>query len=178
MHNGKIGGYDLCRRQLESLLCDELFKDRLGSTDSELFFLLLIQNGLESDPAAALSGTIRQITEIAEECGSEDSFQLTVCLSDGTELYACRHSSSGLPPTLYWSMQNGNVLVASEPIDDQATAWNEIQPDEILKVAERVYVTPLFRSDESGLNPANQSFAHQTGQLKAVCHRTLSTRPS
>jgi predicted glutamine amidotransferase len=62
MHNGKIGGYDLCRRQLESLLCDELFKDRLGSTDSELFFLLLIQNGLESDPAAALSGTIRQIT--------------------------------------------------------------------------------------------------------------------
>ena len=79
----------------------------------------------------------------------QERFQLTVCLSDGNELYACRHSSSGVPPTLYWNMQNGSVLVASEPIDDQATAWNEIQPDEILKVTERVYVTPLFRCDEA-----------------------------
>ena len=159
MHNGKIGGYDLCRRQLESLLCDELYKRRQGSTDSELFFLLLIQNGLESDPPAALSRTIRQITQIARECGSNESFQLTACLSDGNELYACRHGFCAPPPTLYWNMRKGNVLIASEPLDDQTTAWNEIQPDEILKVAGRVYVTPLFRPEEDEISLTGQSFA-------------------
>ena len=163
MHNGKIGGYEMCRRQLESLLCDELFKCRLGSTDSELFFLLLIQNGLDTDPPAALSATISQITQIARECGSEQSFQLTVCLSDGNELYACRHGSTAPPPTLYWNMKNANVLVASEPLDDQATDWNEVQPDEILKVAERVYLTPLFPSGENKQKPADQGFARRAG---------------
>lgn len=163
MHNGKIGGYEKCRRQLENLLCDALFKCRQGSTDSELFFLLLIQNGLETNPPAALSQTIRQITQVACECGSEESFQLTACLTDGNELYACRHGSAALPPTLYWNMQKGNVLIASEPLDDSATPWNEILPDELLRVAERVYVTPLFRTDESEINTSDQVPARQVG---------------
>lgn len=148
MHNGGIGGYDRCRRRLESLLCDQLYQTREGSTDSELFFLLLVQNGLESDPQSALARTIRQITQVACECGSEESFQLTVCLSNGKALYACRHGGAEEPPSLYWSAMDGNVLVASEPLDDQGAGWNEIQPDEMLYVTGRVFIQPLFRADE------------------------------
>ncbi|MDH3580889.1 MAG: class II glutamine amidotransferase [Hyphomicrobiales bacterium] len=152
MHNGKIGGYELCRRQLENRLCDELFQYRQGSTDSELFFLLLLQNGLEENPPAALEQTICQITKVAGACGSDESFQLTVCLSNGKDLYACRHGSSAVPPTLYWCVTDGNVLVASEPLDDvggdTTTSWNEVQADEILTVTDRIYILPLFRGHE------------------------------
>lgn len=159
MHNGKIGGYDLCRRKLESLLDDGLFAARMGSTDSELFFLLLIQNGLQENPHSALGTTIRQISEIAEDFGSSESFQLTVCLSDGENLYACRHGSQDVPPTLYWSATQGNVLVASEPLDDQTAEWNEVQPDEILKLTDRVYVQPLFSPAIAAKPPVQQELA-------------------
>jgi len=144
MHNGQIGGYKKCRRHLESLLKDELYICRQGSTDSELFFLLMIQNGLEDDPMSAIRATIRQITEIALSYGSGEPFVLTICLSDGHQLYTCRHASAGSPPTLYLQTNDGNVLVASEPLDDDSTAWRIIDADTILKIDNKITVEPIF----------------------------------
>ena len=106
MHNGQIGGYHLCRRELESTLHDDLFKLRRGSTDSELFFLLMIQNGLAEDPLRAIRSTIRQITDLAQAKGAVEPLVLTICLSDGQTIYTCRHATSGIPPSLYWQ-RNG-----------------------------------------------------------------------
>ena len=53
MHNGQIAGYDRLRRQLDALLPDELYRHRLGTTDSEVMFLLALALGLDSEPAAA-----------------------------------------------------------------------------------------------------------------------------
>ena len=148
MHNGQIGGYDKCRRQLETLLTDELYVYRQGSTDSELFFLLMIQNGLDDNPVSAIRTTIHQITEIALASGAEEPFRLTICLSDGHQLYACRHSSEGIPPSLYLQMNDGNVLVASEPLDDDLPTWQVIDADTILKIDHEVTVEPIFHEKE------------------------------
>jgi predicted glutamine amidotransferase len=57
MHNGKIGGWDNLRRQIEMAIPDHLFRHRQGTTDSEALFLLLLANGLEEDPKRACGKT-------------------------------------------------------------------------------------------------------------------------
>lgn len=144
MHNGQIGGYDGCRRNLERLLSDELYGCRQGSTDSELFFLLMVQNGLDDDPVQALRMTIRQITDHAAASGAVEPFKLTVCFSDGDRLFASRHASAGAPPSLYWQLQGGSVLVASEPFDHDTSSWNEIAADSVLTIDGEIDVEPLY----------------------------------
>ncbi len=144
MHNGQIGGYEHCRRALESLLDDDLARVRHGSTDSELFFLLMVQNGLDTDPLGALRSTIVQITDVTEDRGVDEPFKLTVCFSDGERLYACRHSTDGQPPTLYWQVHAGGVLVASEPSDCGKSPWNKVAADSILTVGPNISLEVLF----------------------------------
>ena len=78
MHNGQIGEYEKCRRRLESLLSDEFFDQRQGSTDSELFFLLMLQNGLDHEPLAAIRATTKQITAVAASCGCQAPLKMTI----------------------------------------------------------------------------------------------------
>ena len=112
MHNGQISNYETCRRKLETLVNDDLYGHRRGSTDSELMFLLMVQNGLEDDPHGAIRKTIEQVTEATErECG-EATLKMTICLSDGNQLYACRHATTGAPPTLYWQLLGSDLLIA------------------------------------------------------------------
>src|SRR5690606_4317909 len=49
MHNGQIAGYARLRRRLDMLLPEELYAHRLGTTDSEVMFLLALSLGLEQD---------------------------------------------------------------------------------------------------------------------------------
>ena len=144
MHNGQIGEYAKCRRRLEALLGDELFDARLGTTDSELFFLLMLQNGLDHDPAEAIRATIRQINGIAASCGCRDPFKLTICLSDGQRLFACRYASEGTAPSLYWQVQDQNVLIASEPFDGTASSWNAVSENCFFAVDDEIVVEPLL----------------------------------
>jgi len=143
MHNGEVGGYDHCRRELEAQLCDDLYEFRLGSTDSELFFLLMVQNGLASDAQAAIRKTIGQVTEIAG--GDHDRpLVMTICVSDGTRLYACRHASAGTPPSLFWRVSGRDLLIASEPLDDKEAGWNEVGPDTLLCHDGQLDISPLY----------------------------------
>jgi len=144
MHNGQIGDYSLCRRKLERLLDDETYNHRLGTTDSELMFLLMIQNGLDSNPANAISETIQQISAISDECGAKKAFKLTICLSDGNRMFACRHSSAGTAPTLYWREDEDCIMIASEPLDDDGEDWISVSPDSLLIIDKTATIVPLF----------------------------------
>ncbi len=153
MHNGQIGGYDHCRPALESLLSDELARLRHGTTDSELLFLLMVQNGLDVDPLGALRATIAGITDVVEDCGADEPFKLTVCFSDGERLFACRHSTDGRPPSLYWQVHARGVLVASEPSDCDQSPWNEVAADSILTLDRDICVEALY-AGRSDLTPS------------------------
>lgn len=144
MHNGQIGGYERSRNAYDSLLGSHARTRRQGTTDSELFFLLTVQNGLADDPARALRTTITQISEVADAHGESEAFKLTVCVSDGERLIACRHASDGRPPSLYWQVQNAAILVASEPSDCDKSPWNGIGSNSVLTIGRRISIDPLF----------------------------------
>ena len=144
MHNGQIGDYARCRRPLEGLLDDTLYHHRTGTTDSELIFLLMLQNGLDDDPAKAISDTIKQISFVTDEYGTRKPFKLTICLSDGKRMYACRHSSAGIAPSLYWQQDENATKIASEPLEDDGETWTSISPDSLLIVDGTSKIVPLF----------------------------------
>ena len=61
MHNGQIGGWPRVRRQVESLIPNDLYEDRTGTTDSEAIFLAALADGMEEDPVGAMQRTFTRV---------------------------------------------------------------------------------------------------------------------
>ena len=133
MHNGQIGGFQRVRRALEATLPDALYLKRAGSTDSELIFLLLLAEGLETDASQAI---VRVLSLLDGMRAPDDApTRLTCVMSDGDRLIAFRHASDGKAPTLYArtegrSGRRGQVL-ASEPLDPALQGWMQVPQDQI-----------------------------------------------
>jgi glutamine amidotransferase len=138
MHNGAIGGFQRIRREIEQMIPSELYGDRLGTTDSEAFFLLALGNGLADDIEGALRRTTAQVLGAMDRAGIDQPFHMTAAVADGETLYALRWSNDCCSPTLYYATGAGvavesgaiafepgagAVLVLSEPLDDQETGW-------------------------------------------------------
>jgi glutamine amidotransferase len=126
MHNGQIGGFSQIKRRVESLIPDELYPARLGSTDSEAIFLIALANGLTHDPLAAMAKTLAQIEAIMREAKIEEALRLTAAVADGETLYAFRWATDRMAPSLYYQEANGDLLIVSEPLDSDREGWIEI----------------------------------------------------
>lgn len=125
MHNGQIGSFEQLRRRLESLLPDALYTHKSGSTDSELFFLLMLHFGLDDNPVVALKRTIEVIYEVAKAAKVSPFIRLTAAFSNGTSLFAVRYASDIYAPTLYTAKMASStgICVVSEPLDGVAENW-------------------------------------------------------
>lgn len=160
MHNGRIGGYDRIRRRLEGMVADEFYARRHGSTDSELFFLLALSNGLMEEPIPAIARTVRQVRREMALQNVEEPFRMTAALSDGERIIAVRTSSDGASPSLFhtaggeiladgpqlrFTPGRGTVMVLSEPLDAEGH-WQEVPEDHVLETRQgeaRVRPIPL-----------------------------------
>lgn len=148
MHNGQVAGWEKVRRQIEQSIPDELFEHRSGTTDSEALFLAMLGNGLSTDPKGAASWTLADVEATMERSGVQQPLRFTAAFTDGETLYAVRYASDGKPPSLYVkSTDDGDVLVASEPVDEDGTDWSAVPADSFLTISEgRVDCRP-FRPD-------------------------------
>ncbi len=138
IHNGQIGGFERIRRALENTIPDALYDQKQGTTDSELFFLLMLADGLDTDPrGAALSATARVI-EASQRAGIDPSLKLTAALSDGQSLFAIRYSTDAHAPTLYTSAIGGGRgrCIVSEPFDREGGNWQAIPSASFVTIAE------------------------------------------
>ena len=128
MHNGQIGGFEKIRRALENSLADDLFDELEGGTDSELFFRLMIGEGLAQDPQGAVSRATSRVLETARRAGIEPSLKLTAAFSDGQTLHAVRYATDDHAPTLYTGAFAKGVgrCIVSEPFDRDGRIWHEI----------------------------------------------------
>lgn len=134
MHNGQIGGFDRIRRRLEASLHDELYDQRAGTTDSELFFLMMLAEGLSGDAQGALQRVTARVFEASRQAGLIPQLKLTAAFSDGEALHAVRYSSDADAPTLYMAeMAKGRCLV-SEPFDPEGCAWFAVPPSSFITV--------------------------------------------
>ncbi|WP_299391061.1 class II glutamine amidotransferase [Pelagibius sp.] len=138
MHNGQIGGYLRLRRRLEALIPDALYDRREGTTDSEILFLMLLAEGLETDPLGALARTLAKVTEVMATAGVTQPLRFTSALTDGRSIYALRYASDDRPPSLYWRSGDAGgsgkaVSIVSEPLEEPET-WQALPAGEVLLV--------------------------------------------
>jgi glutamine amidotransferase len=146
MHNGQIGGFAALRRELTFRIAPELFTCLRGTTDSEVFFYLLLTFGAADDPIGAYRRTIAEVLTVMAAHGVEGGIHMTAALSDGETTYALRYASDGQAPTLYYSCganpasaqgqklgcTGNSVLILSEPLDHTAEQWQEVPQSHVL----------------------------------------------
>ena len=126
MHNGQIAQFGQYRRKLEAELCDDLYALRIGNTDSELLFLLLLQFGLEKDVTNACGQMLELLARVTGDCRKPS--RITAVFSNGQQLYALRTSTDNKSPTLYAKRAANNGLVlASEPLDKCPSSWRSVE---------------------------------------------------
>lgn len=144
MHNGQIGGFEKIRRRLEARIADDLYDHLDGTTDSELFFLMMLDEGLERDPQGALARATGEVVEVQRQAGMEPSLKLTAAFSDGTSLYAVRYATEGPTPTLYTAALAGGRCVVSEPLDGEGPGWQAVPPSSfVVLTREAMTVRPF-----------------------------------
>nr|WP_084831280.1 class II glutamine amidotransferase [Mesorhizobium ciceri] len=136
MHNGQIGGFETIRRALENSLSDAVFAQREGTTDSELFFLLMIDEGLSGDAEGAVLRATRRVMDASRRAGFEPALRLTAALSDGESLHAVRYATDAHAPTLYTSVfsNGGGRCLMSEPFDRDGGDWQPIPPSSFVTI--------------------------------------------
>ncbi|MCC6469243.1 MAG: class II glutamine amidotransferase [Alphaproteobacteria bacterium] len=159
MHNGKIGGYQTIRRELEQLIPSAYYNGREGTTDSEVFFLLALANGMATDPVAALGRTVAQVEEVMQANRVVEPMRIAAAASDGRRVVALRYSSDRQSPTLFFasggevsvldgecrfSQGRGSVLVLSEPLDAVPDYWVEVPEAHALVVEEGMVALKPF----------------------------------
>lgn len=131
MHNGQIANFGQYRRILESELSDDLFAQRLGNTDSELLFLLLLTFGLDNNVEDACHSLLELISSTTADCKKPN--RITAVFSDGDRLYALRTSSDMKSPSLYFNRDSeGALTLASEALDKETCSWESIEEGTLL----------------------------------------------
>ncbi|MBT4934929.1 MAG: class II glutamine amidotransferase [Rhodospirillaceae bacterium] len=126
MHNGQVGSYAILRRQLEGLIPDELYSQRIGTTDSEALFLAAYGRGLNDDPFGAVCATIDDILDLMEEAEISEPLRFTAAFADGNDIYAFRYSSDEFAPSLYHCKEDDSLLIVSEPLDEGKHDWQAV----------------------------------------------------
>ena len=140
MHNGQIGGYDRIRRRIEALVDDSFYVHRLGTTDSELIFYLMLSMGLDTNPVNAIQRTLGAAVEIMQAAGIAEPLRFTSVVTDGASIFAIRFATDETPPSLYWRYEDDQLLIVSEPLDDDQRCWHEVPAGQMLVTERNVRV--------------------------------------
>ena len=117
MHNGSIRG--LSRSFSAS-------RKPVGHTDSEKFFLLLLDSLGDKEMPAALNRVLPALEEL-------DYSSLTFIMEDGPSLFAYRHFGRHEDYyTLYYARTRGSVLFSSEPLTSKLD-WHPVGNRELIR---------------------------------------------
>jgi glutamine amidotransferase len=144
MHNGRISCYERVRRDIDMLIAPELYPHRVGTTDSEAIFYLMLSNGLDADPLGAIARTVGQIGDVMAATRLAEPFRFTAAASNGRRIFAVRYSSDGQSPSLFYGRPQvegadltcqPQAMILSEPLDAISANWIEV-PEGHLLVAE------------------------------------------
>ena len=126
VHNGQIGGYMRLRRQIETLIPDELYSYRLGSTDSEALFLYLHSLLAKHNFHNAACKLIETVEAIMQKADIKEPFRFTSAYCDGEQIYIVRYASDGRAPSLSYHWDKEGWIIVSEPLDDEKDRWTTV----------------------------------------------------
>jgi conserved hypothetical protein TIGR03442 len=131
-HNGALGDWPSCVDELAAGLPPSRLVGLAAPTDSGLLWDLVAERLEHGQPATeAVRAVVRRAARIT---GS----RLNLLLGDGASIVA-----TACGDTLWWRSHDGEVVVASEPFDDQP-GWRDVPDGSLLLATARgVDVTPL-----------------------------------
>jgi predicted glutamine amidotransferase len=158
VHNGTLKNFDQHRKAVESLIREDLRPNIRGTTDSERCFHLFLtrlasRSSLEETArleqvARALAETMELVAAITDQPGQERSAMnflvtngevmvasrrnRTLYLSDGRRAESCGTTS------LHNGTQVDQLLIASEALCGNHTAWAEVSENEVVGVDGRL----------------------------------------
>jgi glutamine amidotransferase len=149
MHNGVIGDWPLIRRTVEATIPDELYAQRLGTTDSEATFLAIMGANAASDPVGATERIVGRLTELVTEAGRKHPLRFTSVLTDGKDLYAFRYSVNDKSNSLYFRAADDNVVIVSEPLDTNRSVWTAVPPNHVLiaRAGQKMELRPFLAQE-------------------------------
>ena len=164
MHNGAIPNFNRIRRALTLRIRPDLFSCLLGTTDSEVFFYLLLTHGREDDPEGAFARAVGVVLAEMDDAGVTGHLAVTAALTDGATVYALRFANDDRPPSLYYSLgarpltaagvpaveAETGCLIVSEPLDDVHAAWQQVPPSHLLVAADGAIDTVPFAPATAG----------------------------
>lgn len=136
MHNGQVGGYDVLRKRIDSMIPDHLYQHRTGGTDSEALFLIALGYGLDHDPMGAMARAVKDIEQVSREAGTLPHMRFAACWSDGIHLFAARYASDSRAPSLYYRTFPDGTSVVSEPLDEAPDVWKQVAPSSLVMIAD------------------------------------------
>ena len=116
-HNGCLKPFDKdIKSRLLTCLSNDITPEITGDSDSIYLFALLQQHLItEKNIICAI---INMMQELKTICSDDVSALLNLIISDGKTLYACRHAINNDSPSLYYSLNENNVTIASEPLTE------------------------------------------------------------
>jgi len=136
MHNGKIGNWHDCRKDVEDLIDHVHYPHREGTTDSEALFLVALSKGLIHNPIKAFQDTFRDVRKIMKKHHSDEPMRISCALTNGQEIWAFRYSSDDQSPSMYFGSPHTRAsedssrtmtTIASEPSDSEAAHWFKVE---------------------------------------------------
>lgn len=147
MHNGFLGDWQRLRREIESLIPDDLYASRAGTTDSEAVFLATVGAGLETSPIDATARVLSTISALVTHGSRNERLRFTAALTDGQDLYAFRYAVNDSANSLYYRPVRGGVVIVSEPLDREPSNWAPVPENSVLvaTAGRPATVQPLFQ---------------------------------
>ena len=159
VHNGTIHEFDNIKRQLLTILSDEMFSTIKGQTDSEYLFALLMDNFYRKkimvsvqDLSEIVEKSIDQLIMMQKQLTKAAFSKINSVLTNGKTLIATRYVSDDIHPSLslYYSVQKSikdgdkhveSIIISSEPLTDCVNKWIEIPPNHMFLVDETLNFT-------------------------------------
>ncbi len=169
MHNGGVPGFEHIKRPLSERLSDLRYAWVDGQTDSQHLFALFLDHYLSEDArgaaamGAALTAMFRDLAVLKGEAGLNEPSHLNMVVTDGREMAGSRYVDvPGHPPLSLHHTEGSRyvcdatgcamraaeaheqaVIIASEPLTDEAHHWHDVPPNHFVLVDEQA--RPSFR---------------------------------
>ncbi|PKH88152.1 class II glutamine amidotransferase [Colwellia sp. Bg11-28] len=152
MHNGRLDQFSQFRRLILNDLSNKAFDFIKGNTDSECAFAIFLDEINFDEKASfeilkqAMKTTISRINGYRKQVKAETNAFMNFALTNRKVSLFTRYSSNVdvRPPSLFYSQNEHNIIVSSEPLSDIKAHWVKVERSTLIAIENNKVATDLL----------------------------------